>query len=97
MKKWDGKNSYFYQDPPYMGTEKFYSKHDFGKNDHERLSNHLKNINGKFSLSYYYFEQLEEWFPKTEYNWQSKLFKKAAAAKYGKKQTNGEEFLIMNY
>jgi hypothetical protein len=57
----------------------------------------LKSIEGKFSLSYYDFDQLSEWFPKDEYKWESKEFHKAAMAKSGKAQTKGVELLIMNY
>ena len=57
----------------------------------------LKNIKGKFSLSYYDFQLLNEWFPKEEYKWEKKEFVKAAAAKKGKSQNMGEELLIMNY
>lgn len=98
IKEYDSKKTYFYCDPPYYKLgEKYYSNHNFGLNDHERLANSLKDIKGKFALSYYDFPQLSEWFPKDKYNWESKLFKKAAAAKAGKKQTDGEELLIMNY
>jgi hypothetical protein len=55
------------------------------------------SIQGKFSLSYYDFPLLSEWFPKDEYRWESKEFVKAAAAKKGVKQNKGEELLIMNY
>jgi len=54
-------------------------------------------MNGKFSLSYYFFPQLEEWFPKDEYRWEEKDFVKAASAKSGVKQNKGTELLIMNY
>ena len=54
-------------------------------------------MSGKFSLSYYHFQQLEEWFPRDEYKWESKEFHKAAMAKSGKTQTKGTELLIMNY
>jgi hypothetical protein len=57
----------------------------------------LKGIKGKFSLSYYDFQLLNEWFPKEEYKWEKKEFAKAAAAKKGKVQNMGEELLIMNY
>jgi DNA adenine methylase len=97
INKWDSDKTYIYCDPPYWKTEKYYSNHDFGVNDHERLSNVLKNIKGKFSLSYYYFNQLESWFPKEKYHWESKLFKKSSAAMSGKNQNDGEELLIMNY
>jgi DNA adenine methylase len=95
--KYDGPKTYFYTDPPYWKTENYYSNHDFDREDHERLANVLKEMKGQFSLSYYDFPLLSEWFPKNEYVWESKLFAKAAAAKKGKAQTMGEELLIMNY
>jgi len=96
--KYDNVKSYFYCDPPYYNLgEKYYTNHDFGIDDHKRLADILKTIKGNFSLSYYNFPQLEEWFPRNEYIWKSKEFKKAAAAKSGLKQNIGEELLIMNY
>lgn len=99
IKKYDSPTSYFYCDPPYyvVGEGNYYSNHDFGRNDHERLASALKEIQGKFSLSYYDFPLLSEWFPENEYKWEKKLFAKAAAAKKGKSQNMGEELLIMNY
>jgi DNA adenine methylase len=97
IKKYDSESTYVYLDPPYWKTENYYSNHDFDRNDHERLANTLKEIKGKFSLSYYDFPLLSEWFPKNEYRWESKQFAKAAAAKKGEKQNMGEEILIMNY
>jgi DNA adenine methylase len=97
IKKYDSPKSYFYVDPPYWKTENYYSNHDFDRDDHERLANTLKNIKGKFSLSYYDFPLLSEWFPKDQFNWEMKQFAKAAAAKKGEKQNMGEELLIMNY
>jgi DNA adenine methylase len=99
IEKYDGPNTYFYTDPPYyiVGEGDYYSNHDFDREDHERLADCLKNIQGKFSLSYYDFVLLQEWFPKEEYKWERKEFAKAAAAKKGKTQNMGEELLIMNY
>jgi DNA adenine methylase len=94
---YDSPTTYFYVDPPYWKTENYYSNHDFDRNDHERLANVLKGIQGKFSLSYYDFDLLNQWFPKNEYTWEKKEFAKAAAAKKGTKQNMGEELLIMNY
>lgn len=99
IEKYDSENTYFYVDPPYyiVGEGNYYSKHDFTRDDHERLANTLKSIKGRFSLSYYHFPQLEEWFDVDDYIWQSKEFHKAAMAKSGKSQTKGVELLIMNY
>ena len=97
IEKYDGPKTYFYTDPPYWKTENYYSNHDFDRGDHERLADCLKSIQGKFSLSYYDFVLLSEWFPKEEYKWERKEFAKAAAAKKGKTQNMGEELLIMNY
>ena len=57
----------------------------------------MKGIKGRFGLSYYDFPKLSEWFPKNEYDWVSKVFKKAAAAKKDNTQNDGIELLIMNY
>ena len=97
IKKYDSPTTYIYLDPPYWRTENYYNNHDFDRDDHERLANVLKDIKGKFSLSYYDFELLHTWFPEPKYRWEKKEFAKAAAAKKGKTQNMGEELLIMNY
>jgi len=99
ISKYDSPKTYFYTDPPYyiVGEGDYYSNHDFDREDHERLADCLKGIEGKFSLSYYDFQLLNEWFPNEEYKWEKKEFAKAAAAKKGKAQNMGEELLIMNY
>lgn len=99
IKKYDSEKTYFYVDPPYykVGEGNYYSNHGFTREDHQRLANTLKSISGKFSLSYYYFDDLEKWFPKNEFNWQEKEFNKSAMAKAGKSQTKATELLVMNY
>ena len=97
IEKYDSEKTYIYLDPPYWKTENYYSNHDFDRNDHQRLAETLHNVKGKFSLSYYDFELLHEWFPKDQYRWESKEFAKAAAATKGKTQNKGTELLILNY
>jgi hypothetical protein len=57
----------------------------------------MKGIKGKFSLSYYDFPKLVEWFPVDQFEWRRENFKKAAAAKKDGTQNEGTELLIMNY
>lgn len=97
IKKYDSPTTYFYCDPPYFKTEDYYINHDFGLETHERLANTLKSVQGKFSLSYYHFNLLDDWFPQDKYTWKTKEFAKTAMAIPGKPQTKGVELLIMNY
>ena len=51
IRQYDRDNAFFYCDPPYFMTEKYY-KAVFLQDDHVRLFNTLKGIKGKFMLSY---------------------------------------------
>jgi DNA adenine methylase len=112
VEKYDSPTTYFYMDPPYYMTENYYSNHVFGRETHERLANTLKKIQGKFSLSYYEFDLLHEWFPRYKngidddgqlsmfeinYRWEQETFKKSAAAKKDTETSDGVELLILNY
>lgn len=95
IKKYDSPKTYFYCDPPYYKTEKYYANHDFGLDTHKRLADCLNSIEGKFSLSYYYFDELDIWYKDCKSV--EKSFYKSSMAKSGKSQTKGIELLIMNY
>lgn len=97
VEKYDSPSTYIYLDPPYWKTENYYSNHDFDREDHERLAQCLNAAQSKFSLSYYDFELLHQWYPSDRFRWERKEFAKAAAAKKGVKQNMGEELLILNY
>ena len=97
IEEFDSDTTYVYLDPPYWKTENYYSNHDFDRNDHERLAQVLNSCQSKFSLSYYDFELLHEWYPQNQFRWEKKQFAKAAAAKKGVKQNLAEELLILNY
>ena len=50
---YDRVETFFYCDPPYVGTENYYkNEKTFNLDDHKRLYDTLKNIKGKFLLSY---------------------------------------------
>lgn len=53
IKQYDSDVTFFYLDPPYVGTENYYkNKKTFDLKDHKDLCKILKNIKGKFLLSY---------------------------------------------
>ena len=81
IEKYDSPSTYIYLDPPYWKTENYYNNHDFDREDHERLANVLNAVQSKFSLSYYDFELLHQWFPEDRFRWERRQFAKAAAAK----------------
>jgi hypothetical protein len=66
-----------------MGREKYYINHDFNKKSHYELSDILNNIKGKFLLSYYYFDGIEDLYTNCRFE--------------SKKTIMGTEWLIMNY
>lgn len=83
IKKWDSKSTFFYVDPPYMGKEKYYINHNFNQESHKELAEVLNNIKGRFILSYYYFDGLEELYPNCRFD--------------SKMTIMGTELIIMNY
>lgn len=104
IKQFDSEKTYIYLDPPYRYTDgvgthnQDYGSHDtFGEEGHERLRDLLYNTKAKWSLSYYYFKELEEWFPRDKYTWVSKEFFRSSASFSESKNTKGIELLIMNY
>ena len=92
---YDNDDTLFYCDPPYFKMEDYYVQ-DFQRHQHKELAEKLKNIKGKFVLSYYDFPDLETWFPKHEYFWIEKEFNKQNASK-NKGAGKGKEILITNY
>ena len=57
----------------------------------------MREIQGRWSLSYYDFELLQEWLPKNEFVWEEKQFTKQAGTKKDGTRDKGTELLIMNY
>lgn len=51
INRYDREGTLFYLDPPYYGTENYYTE-KFREEDHVRLKNLLDGIKGKFILSY---------------------------------------------
>lgn len=104
IEKYDSKNAFFYLDPPYYKMESYYSK-DFSREKHQKLAQTLANIEGKFALSYYDFEDLREFYPTEKFTWHRQNVYKPSATRgslnlkreeYSVKN-KGTEIVIMNY
>jgi DNA adenine methylase len=91
IKDYDSKNTFFYLDPPYEKSEKLYEYFDISISD---IYNVLKNIKGKFLLSYNNSDDARELFK--DYNIYEIKTKYAEPNKGGQ---NREviELLISNY
>lgn len=51
IRRWDRPGTLFYLDPPYWGTEHFYGRELFGRQQFELLSEALQALQGRFILS----------------------------------------------
>jgi len=101
IKKYDSPDTFFYVDPPYYNMEFYYSK-DFPREKHEELANTLSNIQGKFALSYYDFDDLKLFYPENQFSWHRQSVYRSAATRSSKNanystKSKGTEILIMNY
>ena len=101
INKYDSEQTLFYLDPPYFSTEDQYFRGNehFGREGHQRLADVLKEIKGKFILSYYNFDGLDKMYPKNQFVWEEKSFTRATTTISNQtlEEKQGHEILIMNY
>lgn len=94
IKTYDRPNALFYLDPPYVNSEQYYTAYQFSESDHCRLYNVLKNINGKFILSYNDCEFVRNLYK--NYNIKS-VSRINLLSSTGRNQTKFNEVIITNY
>lgn len=94
IKSQDSESTFFYLDPPYFETEKYYKNVSFGGEDHKRLYDTLQNLKGKFLLSYNDCKYIRNLYK--DYNIEEvQRFSNLTAATDERK--NFKELLIKNY
>jgi DNA adenine methylase len=62
IRRWDRPGTLFYLDPPYWGTEHFYGRGMFGRDEFEQLSRILRGLQGRFILSLNDVPEVREMF-----------------------------------
>ena len=60
--RWDRANTLFYVDPPYWGTEHYYGRGAFNREDFQRLADMLKGIQGRFIMTVNDVPEIREMF-----------------------------------
>ena len=93
LEKYDGKDSFFYLDPPYFAYSKGLNK-VYKEIEHEKLAGILKNIKGKFLLSYNNDDYIKNLYSNFEIIHLSKSHKFSNGGGVGR---GYEELLIKNY
>lgn len=94
IKIYDSVNTLFYLDPPYHGTEEYYCS-EFTNADHLRLFECLKNIKGKFILSYNDDDFIRQLY--NNYDIESIDRQNNLAMRYPDKAKKYNELIIRNY
>lgn len=94
INKYDSPTTFFYVDPPYWTKEHYYTQ-GFGRDQHKQLAQCLTSIQGRFALSYYHFDELDEWFPEPKFNRSTYTISKQSSSNANKQR--GTELVIRNY
>lgn len=93
LKNYDNDGALFYLDPPYVGTEDYYQNTGgFGLKEHRLLNELLKNIKGKFMLSYNDCKLVRELYK--DFNIKELRVSYSLSSKERKEQ---KELLVMNF
>lgn len=94
LKTYDRPDALFYLDPPYLGTEKNYEG-TFGWKDHLRLAANLKELKGRFVLSYNDDPRIRELY--CDWCDIKATARRETLSGVGKNQSFFKEIIIRNY
>lgn len=90
----DKSSTFFFLDPPYFGTENYYKNVNFTKDDHIRLCNTIKDVKGKFLITYNDCEYIRELYKDFKIEEVQRFSNLTAALN---KQKEYKEIIIKNY
>lgn len=94
IKRYDGENTAFYFDPPYMDLDHY--EHGFTYRDHYDLAKILQGIEGKAIVSYYPTDDVLELYPEDMWHRSLKtVLKRSAVAVETRSEV--EELLLTNF
>jgi len=98
IETYDSENTLFYIDPPYFGKEKEYPV-EFTEKDHIRLYETLKEVKGKWLLSYYPHPKILELYKDYVIHERQTVIHSKGITKNSrsKERPKVKEILIMNY
>lgn len=96
IKQRDGKETFFYLDPPYPGANQHHYK-GYGNEDFEALLSMLKKIEGKFILSNYMSPLLKRYIKECKWNFQVLDMPLQVANFNNKGVRRKQEVLVYNY
>lgn len=92
--RYDKKDVFFYLDPPYYGSEKYYQL-QFSEDEHMKLAEMLKQIKGKFLLSYNDCDYVREMY--SQFNIETVERFSNLLSRYEKGDRKYGELIIRNY
>lgn len=94
MNRYDTPDSFIYLDPPYFSRELLYDpnkKGVFTVEDHKRLARVVSKSKARIAISYYYFDGIYDFYPKSQYKYKRKTVRNNAGG------DNATELLVMKY
>jgi site-specific DNA-adenine methylase len=87
------KNAILFVDPPYHGTEGYYSR-SFARGDHVFLAEQLSSTKAAVVCTYYRTPLIQALYPETHWSWQSIAGTKNCCLSHGNKVVTDEWVII---
>jgi DNA adenine methylase len=96
LRRYDGAETVFYVDPPYVGTERYYGG-DFAPADHARLRDVLARLKGRWLASYNDCPTVRALYRGYNAEEVRSRYSAAKVRPRGRRRAAGRELFIMNY